>query len=108
MKTNDITILLLLILTGLICYFMWFKHSVENDSQHELDKLHQHIEQQETIAKKLNLQVDSLLTINENLVALNDSLYKEKAVIKIKYREVYKHIDYASNTELDSIIRKNW
>ena len=107
MKTSTLGIILLLLLIGLCIYTQWPRVS-DNSTTSELDSLKQVIKTYEQQTKELLAEMDSLKGVNSKLAVKYDSLEKTKVQIKIKYREIYKYIEHASNAELDSIIRKNW
>ena len=107
MKTSTLGIILLLLLIGLCIYTQWPRVS-DNSTTSELDSLKQVIKAHEQQTKELLTEMDSLKGVNSKLAVKYDSLEKTKVQIKIKYREIYKYIEHASNAELDSILRANW
>lgn len=105
-RSNTIAIVMLTILICLACYSLWFKSSI--DSSTVISDLEASNKQYEQLVFKLLKQSDSLYKVNVVLREKYDSLDSAKTNVKIKYHEIYKYIDHASNAELDSIIRKNW
>lgn len=107
MKTSTIGIILLLLLIGFCIYVQWPRVS-NQFTTNELDSLKQVIKLHEQHEKDMIADIDSLKRLNSNLVVKYDSLEETKVQIKIKYREIYKYIEHASNAQLDSVVRANW
>lgn len=107
MKTSTLGIILLLLLIGLCIYTQWPRVS-DNSTTSELDSLKQVIKIHEQHEKDLIADIDSLKRLNSKLVVKYDSLEETKVQIKIRYREIYKYMEHASNAQLDDIIRANW
>ena len=109
MRSSTISIILLMFLIGLSIYAVWPKHSDQSSStESKLDSLNQAIKQHEQQEINLLYTIDSLKYQNMKLRLSYDSLETVKTQIQIRYHEVYKYIDHASNAQLDTLIRQNW
>jgi hypothetical protein len=106
---NHIIAVLVIAVMLFIFFNIWEKHpSVVDSHVKEVDSLEQQIAVWDSLAHQHMLINDSLRAQVDSLHKENDSIASSKIKVKHIYHEIYKDINTASNTQLDSIIRSNW
>ena len=109
MKSKDAVIIVLCLL---LLYFVFLKDNNQENSTdsyvNEIKSLNEEIAYWDSLSLVHLHFIDSLSKANSQLIITRDSIAQSKIKIKHVYHEIYKNIPFASNSQLDSLIRSNW